>query len=144
MYIILILILPFEGYCPKDYNLRVIFIILALALFDPDWTPCKAIMGVPPPPLLSTGFQKEIMSFFVKRERQGSSILEEKTSGNIERQLMTPNPLGGPGAKPKDVNPCKRNEQNFFATATFRLALSAFQDISCSHFLQSFRKHFLF
>ena len=46
--IISVLILPFKGYCQKDYHLRVIFNILALALFDPDWTPCLGYKGSAP------------------------------------------------------------------------------------------------
>ena len=33
----------------KDYHLRVILTFQLLALFDPDWTPCQAFMGVPSP-----------------------------------------------------------------------------------------------
>ena len=42
-------------------------------------------------------------------------------------------------AKPKEEAPCERNEQKFFATTPFRLSQNAFQNISSSHFLQSFR-----
>ena len=41
--------IPFEGYCQKDYHLRDIFNILALALFDPDWIPLKDENGNAPP-----------------------------------------------------------------------------------------------
>ena len=41
---------PFEGYCKKNYHLMIFFKILALAVavFDPDWTPLLGHDGSTP------------------------------------------------------------------------------------------------
>ena len=73
---ILVLMLPFGGYCQKDYHLMVMLNILALALFDPDWTPCQALWEYPPGPRQPPWKDSPVVIF--KNRQIRSSVFERE------------------------------------------------------------------